>query len=84
MADLDDAAFRTAISARIADLGDEDALVIGYAVVAEVVTPGDPEPWLKTLSDRSSTTWAQIGRAHALRRQFEMNLDAGWSGDNDD
>jgi len=65
-----------ALRDRIADLGDAGAVVIGYAIVVEVVTPGEDGPWLKTLEDSNSTPWAQITR---------HELDAGWRpGEGDD
>ena len=67
-----------ALRDRIADLGDAGAVVIGYAIVVEVVTPGEDAPWLKTLEDSNSTPWAQMGRVSALHQITRHELDAGW------
>ena len=66
-----------ALRDRIADLGDAGAVVIGYAIVVEVVTPGEDGPWLKTLEDSNSTPWAQMGRVSALHQITRHELDAG-------
>lgn len=74
-----------ALRDRIADLGDPGAVVIGYAIVVEVVTPGEDSPWLKTLEDSNSTPWAQMGRVSALHQITRHELDAGWRpGEGDD
>ena len=74
-----------ALRDRIADLGDPGAVVIGYAIVVEVVTPGEDGPWLKTLGDSDSTPWAQMGRVSALHQITRNELDAGWRpGEGDD
>ena len=74
-----------ALRDRIADLGDPGAVVIGYAIVVEVLTPEHPGPWLKTLSDADSTPWAQEGRVSALHQITRHELDAGWRpGEGDD
>ena len=74
-----------ALRDRIADLGDPGAVVIGYAIVVEVVTPGEDGPWLKTLEDSTSTPWAQEGRVASLHQITRHELDAGWRpGEGDD
>ena len=73
-----------ALRDRIADLGDPGAVVIGYAIVVEVITPEHPGPWLKTLSDADSTPWAQVGRIAALDQITRHDLDAGWRPDEGD
>ena len=73
-----------ALRDRIADLGDPGAVVIGYAIVVEVLTPEHPGPWLKTLSDADSTPWAQEGRVSALHQITRHELDAGWRPDEGD
>lgn len=74
-----------ALRDRIADLGDPGAVVIGYAIVVEVATPGEDAPWLKTLADSTSTPWAQEGRVTALHQITRHELDAGWRpGEGDD
>ena len=74
-----------ALRDRIADLGDPGAVVIGYAAVVEVITPGEDGPWLKTLEDSNSTPWAQEGRVTALHQITRHELDAGWRpGEGDD
>jgi len=73
-----------ALRDRIADLGDPGAVVIGYAIVVEVVTPDSDGPWLKTLEDSASTPWAQVGRVTALHQITRHDLDAGWRLDEGD
>ena len=73
-----------ALRDRIADLGDPGAVVIGYAAVVEVVTPGEDAPWLKTLEDSTSSPWAQVGRVSALDQITRHELDAGWRPDEGD
>ena len=74
-----------ALRDRIADLGDPGAVVIGYAIVVEVVTPGEDAPWLKTLEDSASSPWAQVGRVAALHQITRRALEAGWRpGEGDD
>ena len=74
-----------ALRDRIADLGDPGAVVIGYAIVVEVITPEHPGPWLKTLEDSTSSPWAQMGRVSALHQIARHELDAGWRpGEGDD
>ena len=74
-----------ALRDRIADLGDSGAVVIGYAIVVEVVTPGEDAPWLKTLEDSTSSPWAQVGRVAALHQITRRALEAGWQpGEGDD
>ena len=74
-----------ALRDRIADLGDPGAVVIGYAIVVEVITPEHPGPWLKTLEDSTSSPWAQVGRVSALHQITRRELDAGWRpGEGDD
>ena len=79
----DDQALRDAIRDRIADLGDEGVIVVGYAAVVEVVSPGHDGPWLKTLQDCDSTPWAQVGRVAALHGIAQDDLAAGWSADDE-
>ena len=73
-----------ALRDRIADLGDPGAVVIGYAIVVEVVTPGEDAPWLKMLKDSTSSPWAQEGRVTALHQITRHELDAGWRPDEGD
>ena len=72
-----------AIRDRIRDLGDPDAVVIGYALVAEVITPDVEGPWLKVLQDDNSSSWAQVGRVRGLWQMVDHSLSAGWQGDDD-
>ena len=81
---MSDQALIDALRDRIADLGDPDAVVIGYAIVVEVVTPDSDGPWLKTLEDSASTPWAQVGRVTALHQIVTRSLDAGWMPDEGD
>lgn len=81
---MSDQALIDALRDRIADLGDPGAVVIGYAIVVEVVTPDSDGPWLKTLADSDSTPWAQVGRIAALDQITRHDLDAGWSSDEGD
>ena len=74
----DDQALRDAIRDRVADLGGPGAIVVGYSLVVEVVTPDVDGPWLKTLDDRDSTPWAAVGRARALVQVAEHRLAQGW------
>ena len=73
-----------ALRDRIADLGDPGAVVIGYAIVVEVITPDSDGPWLKTLEDSTSTPWAQMGRVTALHQVTRHELEAGWRPDEGD
>lgn len=79
----DDQALRDAIRDRIADLGDDGVIVVGYDITAEVVTPDRPDPWLRTLGDDTSTPWAQLGRIEAIRMAAREALRAGWSDDDE-
>lgn len=81
---MSDDELRAALTKRIADLGDPGAIVVGYAAVVEVVTAGEDGPWLKTLADKDSPAWAQLGRTYALKSLFERSLDDGWNEDDDD
>lgn len=56
-------------------------MVVGYSIVAEVVTADVNGPWLWTSSDVDSTAWARIGRARALSLLAERDLADGWQGD---
>lgn len=77
----DDQPLRDAIRDRLAARGDTGAVVVGYSIVAEVVTADEDGPWLWTSSDEAATSWARIGRARALTLLAERDLAGGWQGD---
>lgn len=79
----EDTPLRDALRDRIRDLGNEGAVIVGYAAVVEVVTPDDNGPWLKVLMDDDSTPWAHMGRIRALGQIADSNLSAGWEDDDE-
>jgi len=78
---MTDQTLRDAIRDHLADRGDPGAVVVGYSIVAEVVTADETGPWLWMYSDDDSTAWARIGRARALAVLAERDLADGWQGD---
>lgn len=81
MSERTDTPLRDAIRDRIADLGDDGAVIVGYAAVVEVVTPDSPGSWLKVLQDDDSTPWSQVGRVRALHQIVDSGLAEGWEAD---
>lgn len=54
--------------------GEAPAAVVRWALVAEVLEPGDEEVSLSLVFSDNLTAW----QAHGLARAIEKNADAGW------